>query len=270
MNRFLNNKTSLTASIAASTQNQRNLLKPKDTATNEVWANKVWKLFTDSHVGTIDIHVNFGFWLASHSALMQSSCQTLLFALLRSKTINKTQSDLINKGIKQGLEQAPCQAINEKQPCSIVDSKLIVDAIPDDWEFKTELATCIYASVETGGRSISVVNITKSDITPLSSGDVKLKYQFAKNKRNWRHELLLSSTSNSAPYLKQLHEQGGFRKIKNEDQLSSLFKVASERCGFPVGYFSYHSLRSGFICSAFVNQGIGQGIIEKTGFIGGW
>jgi hypothetical protein len=56
--------------------------------------------------------------------------------------------------------------------------------------------------------------------------------------------------------------------------MSELFKSRTQQAGFPRGMLSFHSLRSGFLCSAFLKTGtdrnLQQAILEHTAFVGGW
>jgi hypothetical protein len=56
--------------------------------------------------------------------------------------------------------------------------------------------------------------------------------------------------------------------------MSQLFKSRAECAGFPRGMLSFHSLRSGFLCTAFMKTGtdrnMQQAILEHIAFVGGW
>jgi hypothetical protein len=57
---------------------------------------------------------------------------------------------------------------------------------------------------------------------------------------------------------------------------SAAREIFSDRvlnAGFPPGLFSYHSLRSGFLCSALLKAGSQkerESILEYTAFVAGW
>jgi hypothetical protein len=60
------------------------------------------------------------------------------------------------------------------------------------------------------------------------------------------------------------------------DAMAEAFATACEKAGFPSRYFTFHSLRAGFICSALTdalkcnNMKDRQAIIERTALIAGW
>lgn len=71
-----------------------------------------------------------------------------------------------------------------------------------------------------------------------------------------------------------------YKKMENEklwhwsaESARELFKKRVRKAGFPNGMFSYHSLRSGFLCSALLNASCREekeAILERTALVAGW
>ena len=59
-----------------------------------------------------------------------------------------------------------------------------------------------------------------------------------------------------------------------EDSLRERFKSRAVCAGYPRSLFSYHSLRSGFICSAIINAGTNpsniEAVLENTAYVADW
>lgn len=60
----------------------------------------------------------------------------------------------------------------------------------------------------------------------------------------------------------------------SEEALRERFKSAASKAGYPDGLLSFHSLRSGFLCSALIKSGTDESartaVLEQTAFVAGW
>ena len=77
--------------------------------------------------------------------------------------------------------------------------------------------------------------------------------------------------------LESFKELGDRREEKlfhwNAGGAREIFADRAKSAGFPPGLFSYHSLRSGFLCSALLKAGSQQereAVLEHTAFVAGW
>ena len=66
---------------------------------------------------------NHGYWLASSSCMQEKTCQTLIYALQRSKAITVDQAEEARTGLKNGFKHASINAMKETNPCTAEDVK---------------------------------------------------------------------------------------------------------------------------------------------------
>ena len=275
MNRFKNKngKDLLIASVAKSAGGNVNEHEKQKTKKNETWAINIYNLFSSGLVGEVSrkdkIH-RFGYWLIAFSGINSLSCETVKFALLRSKTITDSDAVNFNAGIKEGKKDAPSENVNEKHPCTNQDAEFLCSRIPLDWKHRDVMCAAIYLSMETGCRCISIVHLSKDNITYLSHGGAKVTFNYGKGQRMWGHTITLSNLSKALPFLKKIGGFTGATPVLNEDTLSRRFKSCCVRAGIEKSFFCFHSLRSGFLASAYINGDGSQSVIEQTAIIAGW
>lgn len=168
----------------------------------------------------------------------------------------------------------------------------------------------------TGARAITMINVKLGNIKAFTKSSdrttvdskllwtVQILYEVTKNNPAWNHTVTLEGLTDvrddgDAVYWLEQHLQQRWKRSlhdfnKWKDNLSAAekdhrlwdwvlptsmaaaFSKAAEEAGFPRHYFSYHSLRAGFICSALQeatlcdNPKDRQTVIERTAAIAGW
>ena len=241
--------------------------KNSHTGDTDVWAVSVFNHFLLGYgKKDADTPDRFGYWMVTEGALVEGSAETLLFSLQRTKQFTKAEKKEARAGMKEGLKEGPNVLPQEKNPCNTRDANDIVEGIPDNWYLKKEMSAAILLASECGARAISICNLKLDDISVLPTGETRVKFDYGKGRRKWGHLITLSAESNAAKWLRLLESDISC----SEDVLNSRFQTCSELAGYEKGYFSFHSLRSGFACSAFVTCGRTNSVLEDTGFVGGW
>ena len=180
-----------------------------------------------------------------------------------------------------------------KEAALIQDVRNIIKAMPDGLVTKAEEASLYLAAVQTGGRRITMVHVILKDIVgiiPLTSkcasnGDLRITlcYRVTKGCHDQIHHVNLTGNTDTKSngdfvYWFNIHLQKSFnlhlKEFKNwhnlhpdldwnaqiwkgkVDTIGNMFRKRANQAGFPKNLFSFHSLRSGFLCSALLKGGL--------------
>jgi hypothetical protein len=205
--------------------------------------------------------------------------------------------------------------VQSRAPCRVIDLREIIGQMPPGLEDIGRRAACWLLAGQTGARSITMVNIKLCDILSfrlvsdrcMKGGKplyvVSICYNVAKNiSKDWGHSVALEGQTEvrddeDAVYWLERHLKDNFGlslhnraswvlSVEQEntplflwfstDAMAEAFATACEKAGFPSRYFTFHSLRAGFICSALTdalnsnNPKERQAIIERSALIAGW
>ena len=190
-----------------------------------------------------------------------------------------------------------------KEPAIYPDVKRIIEATPDGVITKAEEASLWLLSLSTGARAVTCFNVNIGDIQNVikkpNSNCILIQILFRVTKGNaaWNHIVTLEgdpsykSLTNIAFWL-QKHIKQAFsidlleravwplEVLSNKlfqwskDSMRELFKTRAALAGFPHSLFSFHSLRSGFLCTALLKAGTDsnaiKAVLENTAFVAGW
>ena len=182
----------------------------------------------------------------------------------------------------------------------------IIESTPPGLPTKALEASLWLLSVQTGARAITCSNIRVSDIYRViysPSSDlllVQIRLRVNKGNPNWDQIITLEGdpsvlSSDDAVYWLNEHLKKQFTLDLNDfttwkdngsatedallwdmstDAMNRRFKDRAFLAGYPDCLLTFHSLRSGFICTALLNAGSNenavQAVLEKTAFIAGW
>ncbi|KAH7825931.1 uncharacterized protein MONOS_9832 [Monocercomonoides exilis] len=230
------------------------------------------------------------------------------------KRINlATRKKKLNKKTLQAMRDAmTCLRFNRnvlkkgkgKEPALIWDVQRIVQAIPHHLKSREMEISLFLVAVHTGARAVTLANVLYSDITRIVVSKmtkkllVTLRYNRAKGRVGWGHEVTIEGSEEEENYQDPVYWLSAYLKSKtniplskwmeekhtidqsqriweiSEDSMSFHFKERSEYAGYPRRLFSFHSLRSGFICTSLIKAGSStdaqNAIMEKTALIAGW
>ena len=219
-------------------------------------------------------------------------------------SFNEEMIEMMNSTIREIVRESAYSPL-AKAPASISDVAKIISEIPSSRSDKVQEAALFLIAVTVGARAMTMEGIALEDILQVIKNEsrntiiVKLRLKKTKGKPQWNHEVTIEgSILNESPtdavyYLNQWLKKKinmdltTFSNEFNGDMSTSLFdfskdamrerwKIAAIKAGYPPLFFSFHSLRSGFICSSLLNaQKTGsnlprQAVLELTAFIGGW
>eukprot|EP00002_Diphylleia_rotans_P021178 TRINITY_DN4125_c0_g1_i1.p1 TRINITY_DN4125_c0_g1~~TRINITY_DN4125_c0_g1_i1.p1 ORF type:complete len:735 (-),score=68.07 TRINITY_DN4125_c0_g1_i1:594-2711(-) len=191
----------------------------------------------------------------------------------------------------------------KKEPAIAPDVETIIKRTPDVLVTKAEEASLWIFALMTGARAFTCAHMVLTDITTVKKSAtgttlITIKMDYAKFKRNWGHSVTLEGDYEEEKVLDfvkwlRLHLQENFNLDLDDyahwdkstitskkiwkwtpASMSILFRKRSYLCGYPKKYFSFHSLRSGFLNSAILqagDQGLQmKGVLESTAHIAGW
>ncbi len=171
-----------------------------------------------------------------------------------------------------------------RQPAILDDIARVVQFTPELLPSKDEEASLWLIAVSTGARAITCDNVLVGDIQQVCWNPtnnrwlVQIEYRVTKGDWNWNHPVtiegqlecfhftdpvywlnrhLLKSFGLDLKNFKNWGVQLRRRKLWkwNKDSMRELFKDRMIKSGFPEDHFCFHSLRSGFICSALIKKG---------------
>lgn len=191
----------------------------------------------------------------------------------------------------------------KKESAIAPDVETIIKRTPDVLITKAEEASLWIFALMTGARAFTCAHMVLTDITTVKKSAtgttlVTFKMDYAKYKRNWGHSVTLEGDYEEEKVLDfvkwlRLHLQENFNLDLDDyahwdkstitskkiwkwtpASMSILFRKRSYLCGYPKKYFSFHSLRAGFLNSAILQAGDQgsqmRGILESTAHIAGW
>lgn len=203
-----------------------------------------------------------------------------------------------------------------RAPCRITDLKAIIGAFPEGHQPAdlAEKASNFLMAGTTGARAVTMIHVKLGNISSVTQSRdrttvdkkplwiVRIVYEVTKNNTSWNHTISLEGQTevrddgDAVYWLEQhlqhrwklsLHNYAAWNLSEAEKahlmwgwvqptSMAAAFSKAAEDAGFPPHYFSYHSLRAGFICSALMEATLSnspadrQAIIERTAAIAGW
>ncbi|KAH7816074.1 uncharacterized protein MONOS_13509 [Monocercomonoides exilis] len=196
------------------------------------------------------------------------------------------------------------KTVTKKEPAVLKDVKRIVHFIPNTMLDKALESSLYLVAVHTGARAVTLSNVKLSDIKQVvrSKENGKLlctiQYNRTKASHNWGHKVTIEGdedeeNDDDPVYWLSLHvyQKTGVRlsdwnnaKEKanlnhlvwplSTDSMRERFKSRAEAAGYPRHLFCFHSLRSGFICTALIaankDDETQRAVMEKTAFVAGW
>jgi integrase len=210
--------------------------------------------------------------------------------------------------IKQGKKESPFQKVG-KDAAIASDVAWIIKCIPDGYIYKAEQASLFSFAAQTGARAVSCAFVHLEDIIRAQvheDGQVQIQVLLMRTKgvkQGLKHPINLrgSVSANDAVtsvnclyWLEQhLQQKWGLSLLSwnydqvigqfgvqqqrlwpyTEDDLSSKFRKAAKYAGYPAGLLSFHSLRSGFLCTALLTAGSRQSMekaMEYAAFVAMW
>lgn len=217
--------------------------------------------------------------------------------------------DTVEKSLKEALKEAvkrtTYQAGTTKQPAITADVMRIIGCMPQGYKWRSLEAALFLCALETGARALTMEAVRLQHINKVIWKEeekkflVQITYVVTKGNPSWNHRVAIegslddesSAVCHLARHLLSFHrlDLAAFDTWRlsetqlaerlfglAKDTMRTRFKAAAERAGYPHELFSFHSMRSGFICSALLNGAtITEGtdekaILEATAFIAGW
>ena len=192
-----------------------------------------------------------------------------------------------------------------KEPLCWFDVLELISRIPDSFGTKDMEASLFLFALQTGSRACTCGGITWGDIIHYEDDETSgasriiILQRITKGNQNWNHKVKLEgflNEPNNGDFIyfferhtkKTLHKsikdvaQGNIPEhLKREhvwnlslDAMRERLKTRLIQAGFPANHFSFHSFRSGFICSSLLLAGrdpAQQGsVLDHTAFIAGW
>lgn len=191
-----------------------------------------------------------------------------------------------------------------KDPAFYSDVIRIIDHMPSVYCDKAREAAAYLLSLYTGARAITISSMTLSDIVRVVKSEgkenllIQMRFNVTKGNRNWGHVVTLSGspkeekTENVVYWLeKYLNDVKKVSLVQREswdikgrekeslfllspDCLRERFKRAAAFTGYPPLLLAYHSLRSGFLCSALIeawdDEDKKKAVLENTAIVAGW
>ena len=194
------------------------------------------------------------------------------------------------------------------EPLIASDVSLVIDAMHPDYPEKARIASLFLFALNTGARAITCAGVRICDIIKVTQEDnncsVIINQKVTKGDANWNHQVTLSGnlkqphSLNFIYYLNQyLHQKlnlsleqtvkiNAENKIHgrqlNEDSLWGMspnamrerLKTYLRKLGYPSREFGFHSLRSGYLCTALLNTNDDlesrTAVLERTAIVAGW
>lgn len=240
-----------------------------------------------------------------------SSIEDVVIPSLKRLNIEKTGkeiSDECNDYLSQALKNAKRDAkslktVNSKSPAIAADVQRIIECTPDGRTSKASEASLWLFGLCTGARAVTCSSVLVSDIRQVyvypDNPDmvvVQIRLRVTKGSQNSNHEVTMEghprqrSTMDPVYWLEehmktrnmsllskdQWTEEQNQQSLWNmsRDVMRETFKTVARKAGFPEHMFGFHSLRSGFICSALLKAGTDtnkvQAVLENTAFVAGW
>ena len=192
-----------------------------------------------------------------------------------------------------------------KEPLCWFDVLELIKRIPDSFGSKDMEASLFLFALQTGSRACTCGAITWGDIInyefdeTTGASRIIILQRVTKGNQQWNHKVKLEgfiNTPNNGDFLYFLerHTQKTLKvsirqvakgeiseTIKSEKvwnlslaAMRERLKMRLSQAGFPDSLFSFHSFRSGFICSSLLLAGKDPGqqgsVLDHTAFVAGW
>ena len=217
-----------------------------------------------------------------------------------------TQSALIKAKLKSlQLDPHVKKEGKGKEPLCWFDVLELIARIPDNLRSKDMEASLFLFALQTGSRACTCAAITWGDISnyeldeETGASRIIILQRVTKGNQNWNHKVRLEGfldTPNNGDFIYflerhcqnslkmsiqqvargEMHENMKTEKVWNLslEAMRERLKMRLVQAGFPANLFSFHSFRSGFICSSLLLAGkdpAQQGsVLDHTAFIAGW
>lgn len=213
-------------------------------------------------------------------------------------------SDSLALAIKD-IKRSPSHANvpDGKAPATYSDIKIIIEKTPEGVVSKAAETTLWLFALSTGARAVTCSNVNVGDIVNVIKKPdstkclVQVRLRVTKGSSNWNHVVTLegdplNNSSMDFIYWLRRHLKQSFNlDLENfaiwdknvtasrlwdysGDSMRQLFKSRAEFAGFSYDLFTFHSLRSGFICTAIMNAGVSndaiKAVLEHTAYVAGW
>ena len=220
--------------------------------------------------------------------------------------VDETERTLIKAKLKSlQLDPHVKKEGRGKEPLCWFDVLELIDRIPDNFGSKDMEASLFLFALQTGSRACTCGGVTWGDIsnyefdTETGASRIIILQRVTKGNQNWNHKVKLEGfigTPNNGDFLYFL-ERHAQKTLKMSIQQVALgqtppsmksvkvwnlsleamrerLKMRLSQAGFPANVFSFHSFRSGFICSSLLLAGrdpAQQGsVLDHTAFVAGW
>lgn len=217
--------------------------------------------------------------------------------LLKQQPLSKASRLALKQGIKDVRSSRARVNANKKSkaPLLLSDLTRIIAAMPDSLASKPMEASLFLFSIFTGARAITCAHILLKNISVLKMDrfiEVRIILNVAKGIRDWGHIVTLRGcpdTRGDDNIIFWLNTWLSIRfgitltsfNVESALQDSHLFPISTAamcqrlqsrayHCGWPLRHFGFHSLRSGFICTAMLQDPSGSSFLEKTALVAGW
>lgn len=212
-------------------------------------------------------------FLAKECNYSKSSLKRVICPNLRKENPND-----INPQIKQVYREISNKpdTQNTRRACIVDDVRRIIKETPDYHPSKAEEASLWLFSLYTGARAISAVNVRLSDMRYYQDSEqifISVNLRVTKGCQSWNHSVQISKDE-SVPveldffswldlHLRVSHNSrvqlldgvaGQNKKLWHwsANAAREIFSARVFQTGYPRHFFSYHSLRAGFLCSALL------------------
>ena len=194
-----------------------------------------------------------------------------------------------------------------KQPLCSFDVAELISRIPDSLDTKHQEASLFLFALHSGARALTCANVLWGDIKRVDSSDtttgvwrVIIILRVTKGNPNWNHPICiegwptrknaldvvyylnqLSITTHKKTLLEITQRSSGPNEFDTSqiwnmspDAMRGRVKRRLEQCGFPAALWSFHSFRSGHICSALLAAGGDSSrrgnVLDITAVVAGW
>ena len=252
-------------------------------------------------------------FLAIRCGYALNGIEQVILPALRRLQIRETGSEdkqvvLLMKQTIRNLRRHPKVKLHGTghQPLCSFDVAEMVQRIPDTLDTKLQDVSLFLFALHTGARAMTCEAVRWADIVRVDGTDpagvwrVIVILRVTKGNPHWDHPVCIEGYPETRhpldvvywlnQYAKKLWNQGLFEITKREtgqngfdetsvwglsrEAMRARVERRLEQCGFPKGKWSFHSFRSGHICSALLAAGADTGkracVLEVTAVVAGW